>query len=308
MYNKDKLEFFLNNNQYDIVILSEIFKCENYFKILNYNIIYKTRSDGYGGVALLFKKGIKFRQINYDTQYDILIAKTTNLKHNIKIVATYFPPNAINNNDFEQIINNLFSFLEREQDVFIAGDMNARCIDFGDSVDKSRGTMLKHLIDQSEYKLLNNGSPTFVNLQGTTKYSSVLDITLTNSIKEIRWKTLDTRITASHHLPIHIEMEIVQQNISNFICTKTLKVKLKKVNIQADIHNITDTIQEEIRKCTINISNRTPKGWWNSETEKYFKIYKAAFQKANKFTSPENIKDFLEKKTEMAKCFKNSQK
>lgn len=60
--NKNKIEFFLNKNNYDIVILSEIFRCEKSFKIINFNLIFKTRNDNYGGVAILLKKKYKVQE------------------------------------------------------------------------------------------------------------------------------------------------------------------------------------------------------------------------------------------------------
>lgn len=89
--NIDHLNYYINNNNIDICILSEIFEFNNP-RIRNFQIIAKSRPDNYGGVALAFRNSIKFRRIKFDTEYDIIIAKTKNLKPNLVIASVYLPP------------------------------------------------------------------------------------------------------------------------------------------------------------------------------------------------------------------------
>lgn len=76
--NKDKISHYLNNNNIDIAILSEIFKHNDSTRIPNYYITTKTRQDGFGGVAVLLKNDIKSIKLKYNTNQDILIVETTN--------------------------------------------------------------------------------------------------------------------------------------------------------------------------------------------------------------------------------------
>lgn len=64
--NKSNIEFYLNKFNVDICILSEIFnfdQLDDTYKLFHYNLIAKTRDDHYGGVAIGFKKAIKFKKI-----------------------------------------------------------------------------------------------------------------------------------------------------------------------------------------------------------------------------------------------------
>lgn len=59
--------FYINNNEIDICILSEIFDFNTNLKNFNFNIIHKSRNDGYGGVAIVIKNNIHFRKVNFNT-------------------------------------------------------------------------------------------------------------------------------------------------------------------------------------------------------------------------------------------------
>lgn len=54
--------------------------------ILAYNLIGKSRMDVYGGVAIAFIKGIRFRKIK---NFYIIVAETENLNPNLTIVSAY---------------------------------------------------------------------------------------------------------------------------------------------------------------------------------------------------------------------------
>ena len=126
--NKSTINFYLNNYNVDICLLSEMFKCEDSdpnYKIINYNVIVKTRKDNYGGTAIAFRKNIKVRQIKFTTDYDILIAQTTNLSKNFTIVSVYFPPK-VRLVAFKNEIEKLLIFLTSFSNVILARDFNAR--------------------------------------------------------------------------------------------------------------------------------------------------------------------------------------
>lgn len=108
------LEYFLNNRDFDIAILSEIFshsEVQQQTKLINFNIIRKNRPDGYGGVAIAFRKSVRFRRIIFSTRYDVMIAQTTNLSTNLVICSVYFEPNILIA-DFAVEMQRLLTFLE----------------------------------------------------------------------------------------------------------------------------------------------------------------------------------------------------
>ncbi|XP_036342174.1 uncharacterized protein LOC118751449 isoform X3 [Rhagoletis pomonella] len=58
--NKNYVDFFNTSNNIDIVCLQEIFSHDNHttqHNLMNFNLLRKTRIDGYGGVGIGFKKG-----------------------------------------------------------------------------------------------------------------------------------------------------------------------------------------------------------------------------------------------------------
>lgn len=126
--NRDNIEYYLNNYDIDVCLLSEIFEFNenhNICKLINFNIVYKNRPDGYGGVAICLKKALKFKKIPYDSDYDIVILKTNNFNRNFVFASTYFPP-SINKNDFENEVMQLLNFLDKFENIVLAGDFNAR--------------------------------------------------------------------------------------------------------------------------------------------------------------------------------------
>lgn len=109
--NLNTLNYYINNNNIDICILSEIFEYNYNVKLTNFKIIAKTRPDNYGGVAILIKNEIQFRQLNFNTNLDILIIETLNLKSNFTIASAYFPPNMPTAN-FTKTIHDLIDYLD----------------------------------------------------------------------------------------------------------------------------------------------------------------------------------------------------
>lgn len=171
--NTDRISFYLNKIGYVIVVLSEVFSNKNRTnKIINFNLIEKTRADGYGGVAIGLRKNIKFNRIRYQCD-DIVIIRTNNLKRNFYICTVYFPP-SMKINCFSSI-SNLVYFLEPFNDVLILGEFNVRNINWGDVLNTPRGTLLENLLHQTDFSILNNGD--FIN----DSSGSVLDLSISNT-------------------------------------------------------------------------------------------------------------------------------
>lgn len=306
--NKDKISHFLNTNNIDIALLSEIFKHNNSTKITNFNLVTKTRQDGFGGVAILLKNDIKFRKIKYETNLDIILIETTNLNPNFIFTAVYFPPNNLPQRTFKEEIVKLLNFLDSQPNVMIGGDFNARNISWGDSINIPRGVLLEKLLIESNFRILNNGSPTYNRFTDPTLHASVLDISIVNSLIDWTWKTVNIPITGSHHKPIIMESNNVTIQIRTFIARKQLLINLSKIKLSNDLDRITDTFAEELRKCTYKCKSRVPKAWWNDITNKNYRIYIAAWQKCLKFTTPENIFDFREKKKQWQNSIRTAKK
>lgn len=104
----------------------------------------------------MFKKGIKFTKIRYNTNFDILIAVTKNLKPNITICAVYFPP-SIPNGIFKEEIQRMLNFLEGHHNVLLLGDFNARAVEWGDTFSSCRGKISITLYKSTALQILMMG-------------------------------------------------------------------------------------------------------------------------------------------------------
>lgn len=295
--NKHQLIFFLQNKQIDIALLSETFKCDDSFKLPNYNIVYKNRDDNYGGVAIILKKNIKFRKIKYQSNQDIVIIETTNLTPNIIVTSLYIPP-SVNQSTFESEFRKLLQFLDPHDNVLVGGDFNARSKLLGDSVDHPRGVKMMQTLDDFNFSILNDGSPTFHRFIDKTTHASVLDVTFSNFSTPLTWKTIDNPISGSHHKPIIIEL-LTKSTIDNiFVNKKQITATLSKISLPESIEEINKTITNIVEKCSYKIKNRKPKSYWDESVNRVYRKYLAAFQKCRKFTNPANIREYYLAKEE----------
>lgn len=134
----------MNNNDIDFCCLSEIFSHgAASHKLLNYNILKKTRSnDNYGGVAICYRKYIKMKKINHNFDSEVVIVRTLNLDNNFVICSVYFKPDMAVA-EFIDSIYNIFDFLEIYENVIICGDFNARSKLWGDPTGNIKSLRLK---------------------------------------------------------------------------------------------------------------------------------------------------------------------
>ncbi|XP_067639114.1 uncharacterized protein [Eurosta solidaginis] len=307
--NKSYIDQFNNLNNIDIVCLQEIFSHNeqtNNQKLINFNLLKKTRNDGYGGVAIGFRKGIKFTKIKYTTNQDIIIAKTTNLSNNTIICNAYFPP-SMNNRTFETEINKVLNFLSNHNNVILLGDFNARNCNWGDSINTPKGNTLEKEIEHTNLKCLNDGTKTH-NIGSNN--GSVLDLTFTSLQQDnIKWECIQVSIGGSKHYPIKISINNIQKSPNIFIPNSMLLNKINSItfsdfnNLQKDIQAIKNTISIDLNK-----TKREPKAWWNESLNKLYRLHIAKRKKANKTNLIVDMNEAIEAKKEWVKAVKEAKK
>lgn len=94
--NRSSIEYYINNNSFDICFFSEIFTIDDSNpsnRLINFDLFCKLRSDGYGGCAIAVRKGIRVSKISFSTDLDILILRTKNLRTNLVLVSVYLVVN-----------------------------------------------------------------------------------------------------------------------------------------------------------------------------------------------------------------------
>ncbi|XP_017484492.1 PREDICTED: uncharacterized protein LOC108373152 [Rhagoletis zephyria] len=299
----------MNHNNVDIGCFSEIFTSHKTARrnLIGYNIIEKTRSDGYGGVAVVLKKEIKFQKLNFMSDYDILIVRTKNCKPNITICSVYFP-HSIATDPFREEIVKLFSYLENMGNVLILGDFNARARIWGDTVQSCRGNNLQKIISEFNFLILNDGSYTFQNEIGSAG-GSVLDLSFTNSSLFFDWKVDPIRVGGSHHFPILIDTLSVSLLATKFGSKKKLMENLKDIDLEPNFEDIHETLREEIDAATYVLrGKRTPKAWWDESLSKMYRLVRIAFKKCRVTPSPQNFEALQEIRKEWKKKVKDAKK
>lgn len=123
--NKGYLEKFLYDNKIDIGLISETWlKKSNFINFTGYNVFRNDRDDGYGGVAILLKKLIKFYNSPTFHQINDIMCNSISIKiqsgKKLNIYSIYVKPNLkITLNEWKKFFNSL------EKPFIIGGDFNS---------------------------------------------------------------------------------------------------------------------------------------------------------------------------------------
>ena len=102
--NKNSLVNFLTSNEIDIALISETwFKPNTRINFNGYNIIRADRFDGKAGVAILIRKKIPFKEIEFNKNFneDICVCGAIVFidKTSISFLSIYRPPNIVTNSN-----------------------------------------------------------------------------------------------------------------------------------------------------------------------------------------------------------------
>lgn len=228
----------------------------------------------------------------YESNHDILIARTTNLRHNLVIVSVYFPP-SVKTNDFKMEMERLLLCIESYKNVILMGDFNARNTIWGDGISSRRGSVLEELIMETTLKSCNNGKITFK--RNMFSAGSVLDLTFISADLSGRWDVSEGYLGGSRHFPILLELDTFGLGLKKFLAKNKLIEALNNTELEPNFDSIHETISNEIKYATFVLEgNRAPKYWWNNNLTVLFRKQLAATKKANKYPSYDNL--------EMAVC------
>ncbi|KAL9905625.1 uncharacterized protein ACN2A1_005386 [Glossina fuscipes fuscipes] len=256
------LDYHFNSSRTDFGILSKIFPSDDSIsdlKIPNYNSAYKCRSDGYGGVAILARKGISFKQIPFKSAPDIVIVKIYSLKPNIVTAACYFKPNTPIQSSWDGM-KRFCDMLDGYYNVIFAGDFNARNPCFGDSLSNNQGKALCENMEFSNLYCLNDNTPAYLHSTISNGCGSVLDLTFTNSTNiSFKWEVKkEIYLKNSHHFPIFFNANFLSSfKINDFISRDKFLNNLVHMSLEPHIESIQNSFQHDINnvKSNIQISN-----------------------------------------------------
>lgn len=320
--NKLLLEDFLNNENIDVAILSEI-KMNNKSKIniKNYQIHtnFKTNNDDdsypSGGVAILIKKKFTVIATELDNYLPIeaIKIKITNTKNTLSIVSIYIPDSSIIGiNVLRSKFKNLLHEHHGVSNLIIAGDFNAHhsMWNLTDKID-DRGVAISELISDSDFLVRNNGDHTFFRMYAGTYYESAIDVTIVSPDLAgiVDWERLIATI-GSDHLPIILTIHGPDYNLikntRRIVNHRKALINITKINPNHtfDIDDYECEISRAISNASHNSNHQkyTGKPWWNDDLTKLWNVKKAKEILHNKM---KDLYTAIELKKATAKLRKN---
>ncbi|RNA24502.1 RNA-directed DNA polymerase from mobile element jockey-like, partial [Brachionus plicatilis] len=197
------LEEFLSQNCLDILLLNEIKINMNdsnfYFNFKNYTSIVKARNRHGGGIAMLVRDVIEFKQ---DYSFDNFSAELLCIKMYLNntqffIYSLYNPPNTV-------LPFKLFLEISSRCGIFIiGGDFNAKSKSIGCFGENENGLILEEIFSKLNLSAINDTTPTYNRFK--TDHFEVLDLFLIPS--SLSDKVLDFKVLLDHdmlsdHFPI----------------------------------------------------------------------------------------------------------
>ena len=173
---RKELEFYLKENNFDIVALNETFLTKKIdFKTQGYDTIKNDRSTGArGGVAFLVKHGLVINKECRNTDFNIItdneaLVIDIDLSNNQNLIlVTIYCRNGNPNLKLFKTINNL------SDNVMFVSDFNSKLGAFGCAEKNTSGPMLKTI--QSQLNLIYLNTDEHTHLDRSTGNTDILDI------------------------------------------------------------------------------------------------------------------------------------
>lgn len=159
------LDSFLKNNcaKAGIVFLSETnLKPNINLSIKNWNIFRNDRENDWGGVAILLRDNIKFRNVKtFNFPIEAICLEVHINNEWILIGSIYIPPNLKHNNMQYQITEkDLSAVFNHPTKAIFGGDFNARSTNWGDISDNANGRIIWEFLKNTEFNVHAPDSPT----------------------------------------------------------------------------------------------------------------------------------------------------
>ena len=230
---------YLENQDIDIMLINETkLTPDIQIKIKNYKIIRSDRTAHGGGVAIIIKNNIPYKQIknkSYVTVEHLIIQ----LKNNIHIIAVYNNPrNLFTDRD-------LLALSDVGNKVLIIGDLNARHGNWKNHITNTNGRTLQKFITNNNLILLHTDKPThFPNNNGIPTY---IDVVINKNISDVTNPVTHAALTSDHN-PIRVRLmqnneQKTTKKITSYKNTDWTKYKRdldNNIKINKDMHRPTD--------------------------------------------------------------------
>lgn len=278
---KDIVEHYLEANKIDVAILCETWMRNDNIKFSKYEILAKNRPDGFGGVAIVISKRLKYdiiAQTNYDPIESIeAIIYTKDKKY--KFISFYNRPRT----DSSQLRSSFQKLIDDNaltKNLIIAGDINCHnSLWEKDSANDLKGEIIADIIcNTNNICILNDGSHTFQNL--AANYSSALDITIVsqNLAGTAVWY-VDENLT-SDHFSLITELGTCSNPMTETRTRHRIDKTVEQLGTYpldqvTDFDTLNYLITNTIKENTVTYkikNNFKPKPWWNDHIKRMWEI------------------------------------
>lgn len=292
------------NHDPDVILINETWlKSQQDFHINNYNIIRDDRTDGYGGIAVLIRKNVNFQQPKLN------IATTDNIQYAIikiqelYIVTLYIPKQ---NKNVKKMLEEIHNKLDGQY--ILMGDLNARSRVWGCSDNNSNGNQVGEFINENDLHLLNDGTPTRINLPNQNPTTIDLAITNTELAHQTKWEVISDCGHSDHYPTVAIINPNKYIKPDEFIVQYQKKRNLKKADwslygnilegTRLNGNNLNFKTLDDNVKNAANIAipyfkpgnkRRTGNPWWDQECSEKITERKIALQEYKNAPSIENF-------------------
>lgn len=116
-----------------------------------------------------------------------------------------------------------------------------------------------------------------------------MDLTFTNSFSQITWKVQNITIGGSHHKPIILDIDNIQQKEKTFLAKKHLLKNISNLRIDTDMDSIQSDLNNQVKKSIFVIGPKTKlNSWWNDDLMKLLRLKDAAEKKFERYKNTEN--------------------
>jgi hypothetical protein len=204
---KETLEDYIFNHNIDICGISENKYSPNKSQTFKkYNLFHKSNMTGNGGVAILAKRGIKYKinnlQLPPNYPDTIAIEFTIHPSRKITVITIYSNPNEnLTQQIMEDIINKVIIGSGSANNIIIGGDLIAHHHIWGSKNITGKGREIANFLSNYGFVLLNDGSVTRLGTQGQQHTSIDLTLISPNLAISAEWTTVKDTM-GSDNLPI----------------------------------------------------------------------------------------------------------
>lgn len=327
--NKANLEELLLNRKIQIATITETWLSFNdIFNISGYSIIRCDRFDGYGGVAILIRNDIPYKELSITfNPIDFQLA-AVNI-NGISIVAIYLTPEpSVNYASLKHVAEQL------KHPYIISGDMNAHSPVWGSSFLRGNGKAIESLLEDFDLNVLNMGQETLIMPPSGNK--SIIDLVICSPTLyyDLELSVLDDTFGSNHfpvlvkhqdvfHTSAHIPPEVtIITNVRNWKKTNwdLYKNKLEDKLLTSSIpqnwyeaytffhESLTDAISESTPLIKSFKKGRSPTPWWDDDCKVAKQNRQAAIKRYKKAPTLDNYIEANRVTAATKKLFKQKKK